>query len=298
MNQVLGALQEAVTGAAEKVGPAVVGLGRGWGRGSGVVVAPGQVLTVAHVLRGDELAVTFSDGRVADGRVAGSDADLDVAVIAVDTADLDPVAWEPGDAPPAGSPVLALADPGGRGLRSTFGLVSATNRSFRGPRGRRIAGSIEHTAPLPRGSSGGPLVNPEGNLLGLNAVRRDGGFILALPADAALRRRVDELARGEAAERPRLGVALAPPRVARRMRAAVGLPERDGLLVRGVVDGSPAARAALQRGDLLVHASGRPLTSMDDLFDALDAAGERLALGVVRGSEERDLEVDLSNFSS
>lgn len=298
MNQVLEALQEAVAGAAEKVGPAVVGLGRGWGRGSGVVVAPGQVLTVAHVLRGDELAVTFSDGRVADGRVAGSDADLDVAVIAVDTGDLQPVAWEPGDAPPAGSPVLALADPGGRGLRSTFGLVSATNRSFRGPRGRRIAGSIEHTAPLPRGSSGGPLVNPEGNLLGLNAVRRDGGFILALPADAALRRRVDELARGEAAERPRLGVALAPPRVARRMRAAVGLPERDGLLVRGVVDGSPAARAALQRGDLLVRASGRPLTSMDDLFDALDGAGERLALGVVRGSEERDLEVDLSNFSS
>ena len=293
MNQALEALQEAVTGAAEKVGPAVVGLGRGWGRGSGVIVGPGQVLTVAHVLRGDELAVTFSDGRVADGRVAGSDPDLDVAVIVVDTGDLEPVAWEPGDAPPAGSPVLALADPGGRGLRTTFGLVSATNRSFRGPRGRRIAGSIEHTAPLPRGSSGGPLVDTEGNLLGLNAVRRDGGFILALPADAALRRRVDELSRGDAAERPRLGVALAPPRVARRMRAAVGLPERDGLLVRGVVDDSPAARAALQRGDLLVRAGERPLGSMDDLFDALDAAGDKLALGIVRGTEERDLEIDL-----
>jgi serine protease Do len=293
MNQVLEALQEAVTGAADTVGPAVVGLGRGWGRGSGVIVAPGQVLTVAHVLRGDEVAVSFSDGRVADGRVAGSDPDVDVAVIVVDTGDLEPVAWEPGEAPPAGAPVLALANPGGRGLRTTFGLVSATNRSFRGPRGRRIAGSIEHTAPLPRGSSGGPLVDTDGNLLGLNAVRRDGGFILALPADAALRRRVDELARGDAAERPRLGVALAPPRVARRMRAAVGLPERDGLLVRGVVDGSPAAQAALQRGDLLVRAGDRPLTSMDDLFDALDGAGDKLALGVVRGSEERELEVDL-----
>jgi serine protease Do len=293
VTKVLEALQQAVTNAADTVGPAVVGLGRGWGRGSGVIVGPGQVLTVAHVLRGDELAVTFSDGRVADGRVAGSDPDLDVAVIVVDTGELTPVAWEPADAPPAGSPVLALADPGGRGLRTTFGLVSATNRSFRGPRGRRIAGSIEHTAPLPRGSSGGPLVDTEGNLLGLNAVRRDGGFILALPADAALRRRVDELSRGDAVERPRLGVALAPPRVARRMRAAVGLPERDGLLVRGVVDDSPAARAALQRGDLLVRASGRSLGSMDDLFDALDAAGDKLALGIVRGSEEHDLEVDL-----
>ena len=293
MNQVLEALQQAVTDAAEKVGPAVVGLGRGWGRGSGVVVAAGQVLTVAHVLRGDEVAVTFADGRTAEGRVAGSDPDLDVAVIAVDTGDVAPVAWEPGDTPPAGAPVLALANPGGRGLRTTFGLVSATGRGFRGPRGRRVAGSIEHTAPLPRGSSGGPLVDPDGNLLGLNAVRRDGGFILALPADAALRRRVERAGARRGADRPRLGVALAPPRVARRMRAAVGLPERDGLLVRGVVDGSPAARAAVERGDLLVRAGDRPLASMDDLFDALDQAGDKLALGLVRGTEERDLEVDL-----
>jgi serine protease Do len=293
MNQVLEALQQTVTEAAEKVGPAVVGLGRGWGRGSGVVIGPGQVLTVAHVLRGDEVAVAFADGRTAEGRVAGSDPDLDVAVIAVDTGDVTPIAWNGQEPPVAGAPVLALANPGGRGLRTTFGLVSATGRGFRGPRGRRVAGSIEHTAPLPRGSSGGPLIDPDGNLLGLNAVRRDGGFILALPADAALRRRADELARGEATTRPRLGVALAPPRLARRMRAAVGLPERDGLLVRGVVDDSPAARAAIERGDLLVRAGDRPLQSMDDLFEALDQAGETLALGVVRGTEERDIEVDL-----
>ncbi len=293
MNQVLEALQQAVQGAADKVGPAVVGLGRGWGRGSGVVIAPGQVLTVAHVLRGDEVAVTFADGRTAEGRVAGSDPDLDVAVIAVDTGDVAPPAWEPADPPAAGTPILALANPGGRGLRTTFGLVTATGRGFRGPRGRRVMGSIEHTAPLPRGSSGGPLVDADGNLLGLNAVRRDGGFILALPADAALRRRADELARGETTARPRLGVALAPPRVARRMRAAVGLPERDGLLVRGVVDDSPAATAGVERGDLLVSAGERPLSSMDDLFEALDRAGETLALTIVRGTDEREITVDL-----
>ena len=294
MNEALEAIQQAVTDAAARVGPAVVGLGRGWGRGSGVVIAPGQVLTVAHVLRGDEVAVAFGDGRTAEGRVAGSDPDLDVAVIAVDTADVTPITWEPGEEPPgAGAPVLALANPGGRGLRTTFGLVSATGRGFRGPRGRRVAGSIEHTAPLPRGSSGGPLVDPGGNLLGLNAVRREGGFILALPADSALRRRADELARGEVAARPRLGVALAPPRVARRMRAAVGLPERDGLLVRGVVEGSPAERAGVERGDLLVRAGDRPLAGMDDLFEALDRAGDTLALAVLRGAEEHELKVDL-----
>jgi serine protease Do len=219
-------------------------------------------------------------------------------VIGVDTGDAPAVPWEPSDAPAAGTPVFALANPGGRGLRTTFGLVSATGRGFRGPRGRRVAGSIEHTAPLPRGSSGGPLVDLAGNLLGLNAVRRDGGFILALPADAALRRRVEDLARGEAVERPRLGVALAPPRVARRMRTAVGLPERDGLLVRDVVGDSPAAAAGLQRGDLLVRAGDRALASMDDLFDALDGAGDALTVGLVRGTEERDVAVPLTHFSS
>jgi len=297
MTDILDALQTAVTGAAEKVGPSVVGLGRGWGRGSGVVLEPGRVLTVAHVLRGEEVGVTFADGQSAHGRVAAADSDLDVAVVAVDTGDAPAISWEPEtvEALAAGAPVLALSNPGGAGLRTTFGLVSATGSSFRGPRGRRVAGSIEHTAPLPRGSSGGPLVDREGRLLGLNAVRRDGGLILALPADAALRRRVDALARGEGAERPRLGVALVPPRVARRLRGAVGLSDREGLLVRGVVDDSPAARAGLERGDLLVRAGDRPLRGMDDLFDALDRAPSTLTLGVVRGDDERDVEVHFSS---
>ena len=148
-----------------------------------------------------------------------------------------------------GRSVLALANPAGRGLRVTPGFVSSTARSFRGPRGRRIAGAIEHTAPLPRGSSGGPLVDTDGRLLGINSVRVDGGLILALPADEALRERVEALGRGEAPKRVRLGVAIAPPRVARRLRRAVGLPERDGVLVRAVEEGErrpigPASSAA------------------------------------------------------
>jgi serine protease Do len=292
---VLDELQAAVTAAAERVGPSVVGLGRGWGRGSGVVVAEGRVLTNAHVLRGDEVAVTRSDGQVVHGRVAGTDADLDVAVIEVDTGAVPAVTWDPArlDSVAAGLPVFALADPGGRGLRTTLGLVTATGRSFRGPRGRRIGGSVEHSAPLPRGSSGGPLVDAEGRLLGINTVRLEGGLILALPADEALRRRVDALAKGEAPARPRLGVALAPPRAARRLRAAVGLPERDGLLVRDVENGSPAAAAGLQRGDLLVGAGGRPVSGFDDLFDALETTEGPLTLTVVRGTDERDVSVGL-----
>jgi len=291
MTGFLEELQTAVGAVAGRVGPAVVGLGRGWGRGSGVVIAEGRVLTNAHVLRGEEVAVRRGDGEVALGRVAGADDALDVAVIAVDTGEAPAVVWEPDavEQLSAGQPVFALADPGGRGLRTSFGLVTATGRSFRGPGGRRIAGSIEHSAPLPRGSSGGPLVDADGRLLGINSVRMEGGLLLALPADAALRGIADALGRGETPARPRLGLALAPPRAARRMRAAVGLPERDGLLVRGVEAGSPAARAGLQPGDLLVAASGRPLRGFDDLFDALENAPGTIALTVVRGTEEREV---------
>ena len=295
MTTFLDELQAAVTGVAERVGPAVVGLGRGWGRGSGVVIGDGRVLTNAHVLRGEEVAVRRSDGEIAHGRVAGHDADLDVAVIQVDTGGAPAVAWDPAILADvtAGVPVFALADPGGRGLRTTFGLVTATGRSFRGPRGRRIGGSIEHSAPLPRGSSGGPLVDAEGRLLGINSVRMEGGLLLALPADGALHGRIDALARGEAPARPRLGVALAPPRAARRLRAAVGLPEREGLLVRAVEPDSPAAAAGLEPGDLLVAAGERPLHGYDELFDALEAGGE-LTLKVVRGTDEREVTAHFS----
>jgi serine protease Do len=295
MELAMAALEEistTVRGVADRLGPAVVGLGRGWGRGSGVVTAPGTVLTNAHNLRGTEVTVTFADGRVETGSVAGVDADGDLAVISVDTGDVEPAELGDPDALGIGSIVVALANPGGRGLRATLGLVSATGRSFRGPRGRRIRGSIEHTAPLPRGSSGGPLADVDGRVVGLNSVRMDGGLILALPTDQALRERVDALARGEEPARPRLGVAIAPPHVARRLRRAVGLPERDGLLVRWVEDGSPAGRAGIEKGDLIVAAGGEPVARVDDLEPRL--TGASLTLTVVRGAEERDVEVALA----
>jgi serine protease Do len=287
--ETLQAIQAAVQSAAQTVGPATVGLRRG----SGVVVAQDRVLTVAHALRHEDVTVTFHDGSTATGHVAGVDGDLDVAVLSVPTGDRAPVRWEPAAVVALGTPVIALANPAGHGLRATFGLVASTGRSFRGPRGRRIGGSIEHTAPLPRGSSGGPLVGADGNLLGLNAVRREGGLILAIGADAALRARLDALAAGESTEKPRLGIALAHPRAARKLRAAVGLPERDGLLVRAVVDGSPAAAAGLAQGDLLIAVGGAPLTSVDGLYDALGP--EVLELTVLRGTEERAVAVHFSS---
>jgi serine protease Do len=283
-------LEQAIGQVAGQVGGAVVGIGRGWGRGSGVVVADGRVVTNAHNLRGDEVTVVFADGRAVTGQVQGVDVDGDLAVIAVDTAGATPVTWADGTVL-VGAVVFALASPGGR-RRITAGLVSAVDRAFRGPRGRRIAGSIEHTAPLARGSSGGPVVNRAGQLVGINTHRLGEGFYLALPADAELRQRIDALARGEVPTRPRLGVGIAPAGVARRLRRAVGLPERDGLLVRVVEEGGPADRAGVQAGDLIVSVDGQPVTDADQLYQALDrVSGERLALGIVRGVDERTVTV-------
>jgi serine protease Do len=279
---------------AEEAGSSVVGIGQRWGVGSGIVLGEGRVLTNAHNIRGSHVTVTFADGRTAEGSVAGTDIDGDLAVLEVETGQVPALPWATA-APAIGTPVFGLANPGGRGLRATFGFVSGVDRSFRGPRGLRITGSLEHTAPLLPGSSGGPVLNAAGQLLGINTNRLGEGFYLAIPADEALRGRVDALARGETVRPPQLGVAIAPGHVARRLRRAVGLPDADGLLIREVSEDSPAARAGLARGDLIVAVAGQPIRTIDDLSGALRAAapGGSLEMTVLRGTEERSVHVVL-----
>jgi S1-C subfamily serine protease len=293
---ILDEIQASISGLAGQAGPSVVGIGQRWGIGSGVVLGDGQILTNAHNVRGDEVVVSFTDGRTAEGTVAGRDIDGDIAVIQADTGGAPGLPWGDGTTASIGMPVFALANPGGRGLRVTLGFVSGLDRAFRGPRGRRISGSVEHTAPLLPGSSGGPLLDAGGRLLGINTNRLGEGFYLAIPSDEALRDRVSALARGETPQTPRLGIALAPGHVARRLRRAVGLPEREGLLIREVMADSPAARADLAQGDLIVAAGGHPVATPDDLYDALQAArGGSIGLSIVRGTGERDVQVTFSS---
>jgi serine protease Do len=282
-------LAAALRGVHDRAASGVVGIGRGV-RGSGVVIADGRVLTNAHNLRGDEVTVTFRDGRSTRGTVRGVDGDGDLAVIDVDTSGASAIAWADRELG-VGDVVFGLGATGAGPARVTVGYVSAVERSFRGPGGAQIGGSVEHTAPLAPGSSGGPLVDAEGRLVAINTNRVGEGFYLARPADAALRDRIDALARGESVARPRLGIAVAPPHVARRLRASVGLSQRDGLLVRGVEDGSPAARAGIREGDLLVEAAGKPLDVPDALPQILAEAGLPIELRIVRGDDERTVSV-------
>jgi serine protease Do len=280
---ILTEIGETVGSVAGSVGKSVVGLGGHWGMGSGVVLGQGLVLTNAHNVSPERATVTFSDGRVERTRVLGLDVDSDLALLEANTGEADPVTWQPdGVAPVLGAPVIGLANPGGRGLRATFGLIAAADQSFRGPRGRRVAGGFEHTALAPPGASGGPVVSLDGMLIGINTRRLGRGFYLAQAAGVDMKATVTALQRGDRPEPRRLGVGLAPVEVTRRLRRSMGLDEADGLLVRLVEEGSPAERAGVREGDVLVSAGDEPTTDVDDLHRVLAAAGASVDLGLVR----------------
>ncbi len=225
-----------VTTLVNQVGPGVVGVRWGRRRASGVVVAQDRVVVLRQARPGPvEVAVAGQSPQA--GEPVGSDRRRGLAVLAAPTGDVAAAPWA--DAPPhIGDAVFALANPGGTGLRATEGRVSSEPLTVRGRHGGPVEGVIEHTAPLPRGANGGPLVDSAGALLGLNVLRSDPGLILALPA-AVVRPVVERILGGREQDR-HLGVALAPRRASRKMRAAVGLPERDGLIVRGVEQRRPS----------------------------------------------------------
>ena len=288
---VLEELQEAVAAVAVAVGPSVVGIGSRL-RGSGVVVGNGRVLTNAHNLRGPEVTVRFADGRTARGTAKGVDWDGDLAVVEVDTADV-----------PARRLGIRRRHDRLRGLRrrgdtrrAAPASRSGSSRPWSGPSGARAAGgspgrwSTRHR--WRRDRPGARSSTRTARSSGINTNRVGEGFYLALPADAALKARVDALASGESRERPRLGIAVAPAHVARRLRRSVGLPERDGVLVRGVETGSPAEAAGIAEGDLLVAAGGRPVDDVDALHEILREAGLPIELTLVRGAEERTVTVE------
>jgi serine protease Do len=283
----------------ETAGSAVVAIGTD-ARGTGIVIGANAVLTNAHNLRNPTVAVTFHGGRQLQGRVKAVDPDADLAVIEVDTVDpatgsSPSVLWAE-TAPSAGDVVFALS-PSLHVARVSFGMVSAVDRTFAGPRGREITGSVEHTAPLLRGASGGPLLDRSGRLVGINTHRLGEGFYLALPGDASTKAKIVRLAAGQSADDRRLGIALARPDLAAQLRRAVGLEAREGLLVRGVAVDGVGAAAGIAEGDLLVGAGGRRLVVAADLEAALAATldeprADSIVVDLVRGTAEVQVTVN------
>jgi serine protease Do len=276
-------LSTLIADSAKRFGPSVVGL-RGDARGTGIVIADARVLTTAVNLGGDQAEVVFDDGHSESASVTGLDRRRGIALLSVDTRGRVPLEFGTADHG-IGTAVVALANPWGHALSAAPGFIAS--------RRERPAG-LAHTAPCPRGAGGGPLVDAAGGLVGVNATRLAGGFVLAIATDAETRARVAALAAAEQRSDRTLGVAIAPAREARRLRRAVGLEQRDGLLVRAVAPDSPASRAGIQRGDMIVAVGVTPIATVDDLLAQLETDEAELAMTIVRGADELPLTAPLA----
>lgn len=237
----------------------------------------GIAVTAEHTLRIDDgIEVGLPDGRTVSARVAGRDPSTDIAVLRVD-ASLIPPRFSDRPLKP-GHLVLALGRPG-RSARATLGIISAAGGEWRADSGARIERYLECDASLPPGFSGGPLIDSDGAVIGINTSRLTRGGA-TIPIET-LRRVVPSLLEHGHVPRPFLGVGLYPVRVDE---------QRAGLMILSVQSGSPAAAANLLLGDVLLAVDGQPLRHPGELHDKL-AAGREIAFRVWRAGEEREVGV-------
>ncbi|HEY7602424.1 MAG TPA: trypsin-like peptidase domain-containing protein [Methylomirabilota bacterium] len=293
----LDAYSRAVVTVADRVSPSVVRIeARPRGSGSGFVFAPdGFILTNSHVVHGaSALEVTWADGRRADARLVGDDPETDLAVIRTDATSLAAVALGDSARVRVGQLAVALGNPYGLHCTVTAGVVSALGRSLRARSGRLIDDVLQTDAALNPGSSGGPLCAASGDVIGVNTavILPAQGLCFAIAVNTA-RFVAGRLIRDGRIRRARLGVegqtTPLDPALVRRL----GLASPSGVLVAAVEADSPAARAGLAAGDLIVDFDGQPVSGIDALHKLLTEArvGARVTLVVVRRGERRVLPV-------
>jgi len=295
----LDAYSRAVMAVVDTVGPATISLGRSgdWsladepqppGSGSGVIITPdGHALTNSHVVAGRKrLAARTAEGDTLDGTIIGDDPSTDLALVKLAARDLPSARLGDSARLRVGQLVIALGNPFGLHSTVSTGVVSALGRSLRSPGGRLIEGVIQHTAPLNPGNSGGPLVDPRGLVVGVNSavVAWSQGLGFAVPS-ATAQWVVSELLDHGRVRRAYLGIVAAPRAIEPRAARDLDLLNEGGVHVAGVEPGSPADRAGLREGDLIVEIGGRIVNGVDDLHRALARAstGKPAALVLVRG---------------
>ncbi len=285
-----------VVNAFERVGPAVVHVlafgaeGNPKGQGSGVVFTPdGYVLTNAHVVEGaTRLRASFTDGQTHDAALIGEDADTDTAVVRLSGNGLPHAELGQSATLRVGQMVVAIGNPLGFQCTVTAGIVSALGRTLRTRSGRLIDSVIQTDAPLNPGNSGGPLVSGTGQVVGINTatIAPAQGICFAIGIDTAIWV-ATRLMRDGRVRRSRLGLSGQTVPIDTRLRRFHHLEQSSGVLVLDVLENSPAARADLQRGDVIVALGDAPMAGVDDLHRALTAerAGAVVDAAVLRRAE-------------
>jgi len=310
-NDALDAYSQAVVGAVEHVGAAVVSIyvggageaarARG-GAGSGVVVTPdGYVLTNEHVVQGAQDArVAFVDGRSVPAVVVGRDPSTDLAVLRAQTGALPYARLSTAQPLRVGQLVVAVGNPFGFESTVSAGVVSALGRSLRSRHGRLIEGVVQHTAALNPGNSGGPLINMAGEVIGINSqiYSRTGGFMgisFAIPIDEAMRV-ADQLKTTGKVTRGRIAVAIGE--VTKEVADSLGLPKAQGALVSSVEAGGPADKAGIQPGDIILKYNGHDVSTATDLPRMVGDTkpGAKATITVWRKGESRDLPITIAEM--
>ena len=305
----LDAYSRTVVAVAESVSPSVANLqvrrrtrrGPAVGAGSGVAIsADGFLVTSAHVIEGARRGVaSFSDGHEVDVSLVGSDPLSDLAVLRADGGELAPAPLGDAAALRVGQLVIAIGNPQGFASSVTAGVVSGLGRSLGvGARGRRrmVENVIQTDAALNPGNSGGALVDSAGHVVGINTALAGIGLGLAVPINDASRVIISTLIRDGRVQRAQLGVAVAPrplpPGTAERLGQA------GAVEILQVIEGGPAQRAGLRRGDLLIELDGEPVADATDLQRLMvgERTGRAVRAGILRDGSQRTIEVILDEL--
>jgi serine protease DegQ len=286
-----------------KVEPAVVTISHDQGTGSGVIWSKdGMVVTNAHVVGNvQQVEVAFFDGQRADGRVRATDPDTDLAVVEVERSDLQPATFQT-TLPVIGELAVAMGSPLGFENTVTAGIISGLHREIPGSAQqgiRSLVDLIQTDAAISPGNSGGALVNAKGEVVGINVayIPPVAGAVslgFAIPG-ATVVDVVGQLLRNGRATHSYLGIT--PDQVTRQIADQLGLGEARGVLVRDVVEGSPAAEARLQPGDVIVGIDEARVDTVEDLFGELRQRrpGTEARLTIIRDGRSQEVTVTLAD---
>jgi S1-C subfamily serine protease len=295
MTTVLTQLSDTLAGAVEAAAAGIVRVeGRRRLAASGIVWSPDTIVTAHHVLRRDEnITIGLPDGQKVSASVAGRDPTTDLAVLRIESNPLKPAPLANlGEQPlKVGHLVLALGRPG-KSVQVTIGVVSALGEGWRTPAGGQIDQYLQTDVVMYPGFSGGPLVNTNGELVGLNTSGLLRGVSLALPV-VTVARVVDTLLAHGRVRRGYLGVSTQPVRLPETLKEE--LNQETGLLLTGVEADGPAGTGGLLLGDTIVALDGSPVRYHDDLLALLAAgrAGTEVVVRIIRSGQVQELKVSV-----